>query len=91
MLVCDQASSLADAMVGGSRECVAAVRAGFADVGDRISTAAGRRELEKDFNVCNASSSSPILEDVRSQAVRCCVVICDDRDSVVLCMCACSK
>jgi hypothetical protein len=56
-------------MVGGSAQCLSAVKAGFADIGVHMTTSAGRRKLEKVLNVCGAASSPPILEDPRSRAV----------------------
>jgi len=63
------ASSLADTLVGGSPECLDAVRTGFASLGKAIGTPAGRRQVETAFNVCGPASSPPILEDPRSRAL----------------------
>jgi serine protease 16 len=63
------ASSFADGLVGGSLECLAAVQAGFKELGTAIITPSGRRQLETGFNVCGIASSPPILEDPRSRAL----------------------
>jgi hypothetical protein len=62
-------SSLADALVGGSAACLSAVEDAFAELGKKLTTAAGRRQLESDLNVCGAASSPPILEHPPSRAL----------------------
>jgi serine protease 16 len=60
------ADALADEAVGGSEKCVAAVRAAFADLGARLSLAEGRRQLERDFNVCGGTGA---LEPLQARAL----------------------
>jgi hypothetical protein len=46
------AHSMAATSVGGSAECLSAIAEGHRVVGEKLNTAAGRRELETDFKVC---------------------------------------
>jgi len=64
------AASLASPAVGGDALCVGAVRAAFADLGAELTSADGRRALERVFPVCSpdgALEGGP-LEDPWAQA-----------------------
>jgi serine protease 16 len=47
------AASLAEADVGGSAACVRNVRGAFLELSAKLSSSDGRREVEKNFNVCD--------------------------------------
>jgi serine protease 16 len=59
------ADDLADSSVGGSAECLATVREAFASLGQKLSSAEGRRELEGKFGVCGSMT----LEKEENRAV----------------------
>ena len=57
------AQSMAAEVVGGSQACASAISEGHATIGDMLTTAEGRKELEDMFNICVPGS----LDDPKNQ------------------------
>lgn len=61
------AKSMAAKVVGGSEQCLGAIKEGHAAVKEQLQSAEGRAYLEQLFNICTPGS----LDDVRNQEQFC--------------------